>query len=859
MRSINLGIRIKQDTILTVTLPAADGDVVVQIARGDSTQFQRLASQDGLRFQIPLTQGDYVLVVDSTYPPSADNPVTIGTDQDVAFWSAAHPVPQSGLRGWASGIGRAITNFDPKDPWPQPPLAAVPGDVDLDGFLTSNSPITGTMRQLLDAFTGKGPVSPGAAPVTRALLIGIDRYNDGGGQDGAIYKDLHGCVHDVLEVEKLLRRQIPDVRITRLIAPRPDGPGNDLATPPDRIPTYANIVAAWKQVIDDARPNDIVYIHYSGHGGRARTRFPDYKPRGIDESLAPCDINDRKHGRYLRDVEIATLLQCMAQRELLTTLVLDSCHSGDATRTNEAQARRGVCNDMEPRSSDALNSEVATMDELNAVASQLAQSPFGPDATWRIDPSLGRATSYNTVIAACRGHEAAYEYAPEGTVRCGALTYFWLKALAERSPATTYRRVYDQVYGNVHNVFASQSPLILGEQDRLVLGTGIMKQRPSVPVVRVAQDEITLRAGAAMQIEAGMRLAIVPPGQMPELVDLARMAEVEVTRVVDGATSLARRVPRERSEGQIEPPIEIAIGAQGIIRSYPLRMQRAVRLCLEESVPVEAFERLAATIAHDTRRLLVVAGTEGADYQVFINDGRYQICDKAGATLPHVPALPIASDNAAGKVVDQLVHLTRYSNALGLANSDPSAPLTGKLEIELLDLPGYAPGTPGPLRPVPLPPGPARFQHDMYFCLRVRNGSQQHLQVAIIDLQPNWAIGTLVPDAPQLSPGETRDIALHAMLTDPGCATGREVLKVLGTVDHVDPGLLTLPALGQAYLRKSPRAHESVLDKLFRILEDPLTEQRQVGFPRTPSSGWTVAQTELEIYRQPAALVAAGG
>ncbi len=843
MRSINLGLRIKQNTTLTVTLPAADADAVVQIARGDSTQFQPIASQDGLRYQVALTSGDYVLVVDSTYPPSADKPFTIATDQDVAFWSAAHPVPQSGLRGWASGIGRVITNIDPKDPWPQPPLTAVPGDTFLNGFLTSNSPIAGTMRQLLDAFTGKGAVASGAEPVTHALLIGIDRYHDGGGQDGAIYKDLHGCVHDVLEVEKLLRHQIPDVRITRLIAPRPDGPGNDLATPPDRVPTYTNIVAAWKQVIDAARPHDIVYIHYSGHGGRAKTRFSDYKPSGIDESIAPCDINDRTHGRYLRDVEIATLLQRMAKRELLTTVVLDSCYAGGATRTDEAQARRGVRNDMEPRSSDALNSEVATMDELNAVANQLAHSPFGPDATWRIDPLLGRATSYNTVIAACRGHEAAYEYAPEGTVRCGALTYFWLKALAERNSNTSYRRVYDQVYGNVHNVFVNQSPVILGEQDRVVLGTGITKQRPSVPVVRVDQDEITLRAGAAMQIEAGMRLAIVPPGQLPELVDLARMAEVEVTRVVDGATSLARRVPRE-------PPIEIAIGAQGIIRSYPLRMQRAVRLCSEHSTPVEAFERLAATIAHDTRKLLVVAGTEGADYQVFINDGRYQVCDKAGAALPHVPALPIASDNAAGKVVDLLVHLTRYSNALGLINNDPSAPLTGKLEIELLDLPGYAPGTAAPLRPVPLLSGPARFQHDLYFCLRVRNGSQQHLQIAIIDLQPDWAIDTLVPDAPQLSPGEIRDIALHAMLTDPNFATGREVLKVLGTIDHVDPELLKLPALGHAYLPKGPRGYgESMLDELFRILQDPLTKQKKVGFPSTPSSGWTVAQTELEIYR----------
>lgn len=859
MRSINLGIRIKQDTTLTVTLPTADANAVVQVARGDSTQFQRIASQDGLSFRVKLPQGDYVLVVDSTYTPSTDKPFTVATDQAAAFWSAAHPVPQYGPRGWASGVGQSITAFDVKDPWPQPPLVAVSGDAFLDGFLTSNSTIAGTLHQLLDTFSGKG-ADPGAAPATHALLIGIDRYNDGAGQDGAIYRNLRGCVHDVLEVEKLLRHQIPGIRITRLIAPRPDGPGRDLAIPPDRAPTYANIVAAWKQVMEAARPNDIVYIHYSGHGGRARTRFPDYKSSGIDESLAPCDINDRERGRYLRDVEVATLLQRMARRELLTTLVLDSCHSGDAARGDEAQARRGDRDDVDRRGSDVLNSEVATVDELNEVARQLAHSPLGPDATWRIDPTLGQATSYNTVIAACRGHEAAYEYSPEGTERCGALTYFWLKALAERSPVSTYRRIYDQVYGNVRGVFASQSPMILGQQDRLALGTGVLQQRPSVPVVKVVQDDVTLRAGAATQIEVGMHLAIVPPGQLPELVDLARMAEVVVSQVVDGTTSLAQRVPRRRSDGQIEPPIAIGVGAQGIIRSYPLRMQRAVRLCPQAPAQAEAFERLAAKIASEERKLLKVAGPEAADYQVFVDDECYWICDAAGTPLPHVPATPIASDDAAGKAVRQLAHLTRYSNALGLANSDPGAPLTGKLEIELLALPDYTPGTPGRLRPVPLPPGPARYQHDSHFCLRMHNSSLQHLHIAIIDLQPDWAIDTLVPDAPELSPGATREIALRATLTDPNFTTGREVLKVLGTVDPVDPELLTLPALGRAYQPKGPRGRsEPALDELFRILQEPLVEQRKVAFASAPSRGWTVVQKEIEIYRQPAAPATAGG
>jgi hypothetical protein len=142
----------------------------------------------------------------------------------------------------------------------------------------------------------------------------------------------------------------------------------------------------------------------------------------------------------------------------------------------------------------------------------------------------------------------------------------------------------------------------------------------------------------------------------------------------------------------------------------------------------------------------------------------------------------------------------------------------------------------------------------------VQNLSSRHLHISIVDLQPDWAIDSLVPDAPELAPGQTREFALHASLNDARFATGREVMKVLATVDPVDPGLLKLPALGLPYLPTGPRGHgESALDELFRILQEPLVGTRRLEFARAPSSGWTVAHTEIEIYCPQAALAVAGG
>ena len=88
-----------------------------------------------------------------------------------------------------------------------------------------------------------------------------------------------------------------------------------------------------------APSGSLVYIHYSGHGGRAKTLFPQVKGEdGVDEGLVPTDIGT-PHGQYVRDLEIAEILQNFESKGLVVTLVLDCCHSGGATRGEEVGIR----------------------------------------------------------------------------------------------------------------------------------------------------------------------------------------------------------------------------------------------------------------------------------------------------------------------------------------------------------------------------------------------------------------------------------------------------------------------------------------------------------------------------------------
>jgi hypothetical protein len=68
-----------------------------------------------------------------------------------------------------------------------------------------------------------------------------------------------------------------------------------------------------------------------GRGGQVKTVYEDLKrPNCLDEAIVPCNIHDG--GRYLRDVEVAELLEEMVQKELIVNVVLDSCHSGSTVR-----------------------------------------------------------------------------------------------------------------------------------------------------------------------------------------------------------------------------------------------------------------------------------------------------------------------------------------------------------------------------------------------------------------------------------------------------------------------------------------------------------------------------------------------
>ncbi|MFM7715094.1 MAG: caspase family protein, partial [Microcystis sp.] len=299
---------------------------------------------------------------------------------------------------------------------------------------------------------------------------------------------------------------LPSDNILKLIASQDNFTNPNESS--DQLPTYENIIANFHQLANMAQQGDSVYIHYSGHGGRATTLYPEVKGKyGIDEVLVPTNIGD-PNTRYIRDIELAFLLEVLVSRQLIVTLVLDCCHSGGATRGNQTEVRGINAIDTTIRSSESL---VASRNELISTWQKLSLKPTRHVAA--NGGILPVAKGY-VLLAACRPSESAYEYAFEGNRHNGVLSYWLFKFLDHPNPELTYKVLYDYLLAKINSHFSKQTPMLLGEGTRLVFG---YEKRPihqavTIMEVKEEQQQIKINGGQVHGLVQGSQLAVYPSG-----------------------------------------------------------------------------------------------------------------------------------------------------------------------------------------------------------------------------------------------------------------------------------------------------------------------------------------------------------
>lgn len=90
------------------------------------------------------------------------------------------------------------------------------------------------------------------------------------------------------------------------------------------IPNKRNMIAAMQWLVSDARPNDSLVFHYSGHGGRTEDLNGD-EVDGFDDVIYPLDFKTAGH---IVDDDLHDILVKPLPMGCRLTAIFDSCHSG---------------------------------------------------------------------------------------------------------------------------------------------------------------------------------------------------------------------------------------------------------------------------------------------------------------------------------------------------------------------------------------------------------------------------------------------------------------------------------------------------------------------------------------------------
>jgi uncharacterized caspase-like protein len=322
-------------------------------------------------------------------------------------------------------------------------------------------------------------VSPSASAGTkRALLIGINNYK--------AVPHLMGSLNDVAAIQQIL--------ITRWGFE----PGN-IKTLTEQAATRAAILAALRELVHAAGPSDTVFVHFSGHGSQVQDLDGD-EDDGLDETLVPYD--GRTPG--VPDIVDDELDRIFAGLHAGATLiVLDSCHSGTATRALDFRTR-GIPQDMRIG---------------------LYEDTVGATKTRAIVP---RVESRFLVMSAVAENEEALDGPIDGEYH-GIFTYALSRSLAVSPPGASPRDVFARVSEEMKRLqtrfgrTAMPEPQLEGPPvllDRALLtvpnsgGTVSGSSRLAWLEVQPAPaGQVLLVQGALLGAASGSTWAIYPPGE----------------------------------------------------------------------------------------------------------------------------------------------------------------------------------------------------------------------------------------------------------------------------------------------------------------------------------------------------------
>ncbi|KAJ5220255.1 hypothetical protein N7468_009459 [Penicillium chermesinum] len=259
----------------------------------------------------------------------------------------------------------------------------------------------------------------------KALLIGINYI----GQPNA----LKGCINDVANMSTFLTERFQYRREDMVILT--DDQPNPLSQP-----TKANILRAMHWLVQGAEPNDSLFIHFSGHGGRTPDLDGDEED-GYDDVIYPLDYRTAGH---IVDDDMHAIMVRPLKAGVRLTAIYDSCHSGTALDLPYIYSTQGVL--KEPN----LAKEAAQ--DLFSVLTSYSQNDFSGIASTAIN-FFKKAT--NGGEARSKDTQTSADTFQDGQAR-GALSWAFIKSL-KQWPHQSYLQLLNSIRAELEGKY-SQKP-----------------------------------------------------------------------------------------------------------------------------------------------------------------------------------------------------------------------------------------------------------------------------------------------------------------------------------------------------------------------------------------------------------------
>lgn len=463
-------------------------------------------------------------------------------------------------------------------------------------------------------------------PTIYALLIGIDDYPPP-------VPKLGGCAADALAVGDFLR-----ARCAEDWALQTQCMLNEAAT-------KAAIVDAFRQYLGQAGAEDVVVVHFSGHGAQeqASAVFQRFEPDGKLETLI-CYDSCLPGGSALADKELRYLLYPLSQQCAHLATIFDCCHSGDNTRL---ELRPRLCSQMEARDwENFIFSPVLSPQDVEHASSLQDLLPLG-----------------NYVhLAACRDREVAYELSGSGI-----FTATLLDVLQRAGQEISYLELGERLRHTVRGRFA-QTPQItaFGEE-----GSRLLQQAFLGGAVESSEllAHLVCSAEEGWLINWGFLHGIPPDGEaiVLEVLDQARtpLGQARLGKVLPNRAAVLLQAPLALDDQQLyyariaglyTSPLQIGYGGlpQG------LEALEAHRRQFEHKWQQHNLELAPHPAQAD---YAVLAGNNGAaDYLAIVRPAEIE------AARPQPLAAPVAgfSSASAERIFDYLCAIQRWRFLLGL-------------------------------------------------------------------------------------------------------------------------------------------------------------------------------------------------